>query len=243
MSLVSSRKPGRHSRNLCAIFLHGNLGFFLCFFLRIPTIAVNHHEKPTIWKHIFGSLFPKREQANLKNLGQVIQSALFIPSWRPLNPLKGSLNHPKKVTLNHQGEDNFLGGPVFLWTKFTGTPGMTWTIWWHCGWSNAGDAIVTKKRQLQCSCTGPTSQTDSLRIQSPSQMMIGVYNHLLSKVFRFHYHSQKVIGSLGLLEKLVPSFGWLRFPKMIFGEVPHVFNGRLGLPGQRLGQGENLLVF
>ena len=24
------------------------------------------------------------------------------PSWRALNPLKGSLNHPKKVTLNHQ---------------------------------------------------------------------------------------------------------------------------------------------
>ena len=39
-----------------------------------------------------------------------------------------------------------------------------------------------------------------LRIQPPCQMMIGVYtvyNHLLSKVFRFHYHSQKVIGSLG----------------------------------------------
>ena len=33
----------------------------------------------------------------------------------------------------------------------------------------------------------------SLRIQSPSQMMIRVYNHLLSKVFRFHYPSQKVI--------------------------------------------------
>ena len=28
--------------------------------------------------------------------------------------------------------------------------------------------------------------------------MIRVYNHLLSKVFRFHYHSQKVIGSLGM---------------------------------------------
>ena len=26
----------------------------------------------------------------------------------------------------------------------------------------------------------------SLRIQSPSQMVIGVYNHLLGKVFRFH---------------------------------------------------------
>ena len=37
----------------------------------------------------------------------------------------------------------------------------------------------------------------ALRIQSPSQMMIGVYNHLLRKVFSFHYHSQKVIGSLG----------------------------------------------
>ena len=27
------------------------------------------------------------------------------PSWRSLNPLKGSLNHPKKVTLNHQVYD------------------------------------------------------------------------------------------------------------------------------------------
>ena len=39
----------------------------------------------------------------------------------------------------------------------------------------------------------------SLGIQSPCQMMIGVYNHLLTKVFRFHYHSQKVIGSMGHL--------------------------------------------
>ena len=40
-------------------------------------------------------------------------------------------------------------------------------------------------------------QKQSLGIQSPCQMMIGVYNHLLRKVFRFHYHSQRVIGSLG----------------------------------------------
>ena len=39
----------------------------------------------------------------------------------------------------------------------------------------------------------------SLGIQSYSQMMTRVSNHLLSIVFRFHYHSQKVIGSLGLL--------------------------------------------
>ena len=37
----------------------------------------------------------------------------------------------------------------------------------------------------------------SLGIQSPCQWMIGVSNHLLSTVFRFHYLSQKVIGSLG----------------------------------------------
>ena len=37
----------------------------------------------------------------------------------------------------------------------------------------------------------------SLGIQSPSQMVIVVYNHLLRKVLKFHYHSQKVIGSLG----------------------------------------------
>ena len=39
----------------------------------------------------------------------------------------------------------------------------------------------------------------ALGIQSPCQRMIGVYNHLMSIVFRFHYHSQKVIGSLGLI--------------------------------------------
>ena len=41
---------------------------------------------------------------------------------------------------------------------------------------------------------------EALGIQSYSHMMIGMSNHLLSivfNVFRFHYHSQKVIGSLG----------------------------------------------
>ena len=39
--------------------------------------------------------------------------------------------------------------------------------------------------------------SESLGIQSYSQMMIRVSNHLLNIVFRFHYHSQKLIGSLG----------------------------------------------
>ena len=34
------------------------------------------------------------------------------------------------------------------------------------------------------------------------EVILGVYNHLLRKVFRFHCHSQKVIGSLGLLRSL-----------------------------------------
>ena len=42
-----------------------------------------------------------------------------------------------------------------------------------------------------------SSKIQPLGIQSPSQRMIGVHIHLLNKVFRFHYHSQKVIGSLG----------------------------------------------
>ena len=43
----------------------------------------------------------------------------------------------------------------------------------------------------------------SVGIQSCSQMMIMVSNHPLSIVFRFHYHSQQVIGSLGF--RITPS--------------------------------------
>ena len=39
--------------------------------------------------------------------------------------------------------------------------------------------------------------THTLGIQSPCQRMVGVSNPLLNKVFRFYFHSQKVIGSLG----------------------------------------------
>ena len=47
--------------------------------------------------------------------------------------------------------------------------------------NKAHDMPLTKQNGLdQC----------SLGIQSPCQMMLGVYNHLLRKVFRIHYHSQ-----------------------------------------------------
>ena len=53
----------------------------------------------------------------------------------------------------------------------------------------------------------------TLGIQSPCQMMIGVYNHLLRKVFRFHYHSQKVIGSIGIHIYGAFESGGICFPK------------------------------
>ena len=49
---------------------------------------------------------------------------------------------------------------------------------------------------LQPACPNLFATYETL-IQSYSQMMISVFNHLFSKVFRFHCHSQKVIGSLG----------------------------------------------
>ena len=47
-------------------------------------------------------------------------------------------------------------------------------------------------REKDC-CTGKKNSPPDPG--SPCQM-IGVYNHLLREVFRFQYHSQKVIGSV-----------------------------------------------
>ena len=69
---------------------------------------------------------------------------------------------------------------------------FTGTTWWE------QDMHVTRNRRSDAwkhIITQTTVMT--LRIQSPCQMMIGVYNHLLNKVFRFSYPSQRVIGSLG----------------------------------------------
>ena len=104
-----------------------------------------------------------------------------------------------------------------------------------------------------------------LGIQSPCQMMIGVYNHLLSKVFSFHYHSQKVIGSLGFVKllRLVewgPSFiaqlGILKgkdgptflpktedFQRKLWWQTPSLLGCPVGSAGKGLGSvGYNLLI-
>ena len=85
-------------------------------------------------------------------------------------------------------------------------------------------SIVSHKEQLMSSSceayglvpsnSGPFLRRlgHSLGIQSYSQLMIGVSNHLLSIVFRFHYHSQKVIGSLGIVSGV--NFGGTRHKPM-----------------------------
>ena len=53
-------------------------------------------------------------------------------------------------------------------------------------------------------------------IQTYCQRMIGVSNHLLGTVFRAHYHSQKVIGPLGIC--LVASY------PSIFGPISPIYS-------------------
>ena len=86
----------------------------------------------------------------------------------------------------------------------------TWPIFGH-PWVWCQPSTICQPEDIQ-SLTETERRYVTLKplgIQSPCQMMIGVYNHLLSKVFRFHYHSQKVIGSLGNIQKkhLLLSFG------------------------------------
>ena len=71
--------------------------------------------------------------------------------------------------------------------------------------------------------------TKSLGIQSYCQLMIGVSNHLLSTVFRFHYHSQKVIGFLGNI-KFVKNYDFKGF---LFARPTERLNCRIMEPEDR----------
>ena len=51
-----------------------------------------------------GSFHPGKK----KSCARWFKVTFSSPSWRSLNPLKGSLNHPKKVTLNHLVALSFL---------------------------------------------------------------------------------------------------------------------------------------
>ena len=74
---------------------------------------------------------------------------------------------------------------------YAGFGSSTWCQFWGVSFKWA----VTKTLVI-CRIILPSHM--ALGIQSPCQRMIGMSNHLLSKAFSFHYHSQKVIGSLGV---------------------------------------------
>ena len=74
--------------------------------------------KGSLWRiaitklHPLSTVDPGHEtNQDPRNSSQDISTRWFkvtfwSPSWRSLNPLNGSLNHPKKVTLNHRAVNN-----------------------------------------------------------------------------------------------------------------------------------------
>ena len=75
-------------------------------------------------------------ETQLNCLNQVIQSALSSPSWRSLNLSKRSLNHPEKVTLNHQELFVFSQWSVrcrVWWLDWRWQGESFFWAWLHCG--------------------------------------------------------------------------------------------------------------
>ena len=71
------------------------------------------------WWHVPCYICSSSRVYGIWKLSQVIQSALFIPSWRSLNPLIRSLNHHKKVTDWITWSLSFLKKTI-LWSKSRG---------------------------------------------------------------------------------------------------------------------------
>ena len=87
------------------------------------------------WGNIFGRFFfpivfesNRSYQNQRKSYTRWFKVTFSSPNWRALNPLKGSLNHPKKVTLNHQVW-------VCCWPGKDCTVGLSWECF--CGFSKA----------------------------------------------------------------------------------------------------------
>ena len=110
--------------------------------------------------------------------------------------LEGTLASNSKKSRNKKWTTRPTRQPVAVENKGWGLPGHLMVRWWSLFhyqllWSD----LRGFKRYHWFSMYIWTKP--SLGIQSYSQLMIGVSNHLLSIVFGFHYDSQKVIGSLG----------------------------------------------
>ena len=73
----------------------------------------------------------------------------MIPSWRSLNPLQGSLNHPKKVTLNHQVGHFFM---------------IPWGVFFICSPPGKTTPTSPHSKNLQ----GTTVEESTLTLQWPA---------------------------------------------------------------------------
>ena len=71
----------------------------------------------------------------------------------------------------------------------------------HHSWKGFGSHSICSAKSTIETFNIDTKNGHTLGIQSSCQRMIGVSNHLVSKVSRFHYHSQRVIGSLGIFKR------------------------------------------
>ena len=127
-----------------------------------------------------GFIFPKEVEVKIqKNLWVATTSRWFkvtfwSPSWRSLNPLKRSLNHPKKVPLNHQA--SFCSSTILWIPPFVSQTTLT---------SNTSKVISS----------GPSRKKTSPGFSklSPGNVRFGWMNmlHLRSGPFKEIYGSSK----------------------------------------------------
>ena len=78
-------------------FMHQNLASYVDIHLKKTCLKNSLQKKTDIG---LPKVTPVKKKLIFK-IPQVIQAVTFSsPNWKSLNPLKGSLNHPKKITLN-----------------------------------------------------------------------------------------------------------------------------------------------
>ena len=128
---------------------------------------------------------------------------------------KWLLNGVVLTTYNSWGWSSKWDPPFF------GLKDWPWT-YWLCQMNIRDNAMLVKELPARtasehlgeriCLACFPAMTFSIPGIQSYCQRMIWVSNHLFSIVFRFHSHSQKVIGSLGVWRNLGPIVVWFYIP-------------------------------
>ena len=150
--------------------------------------------------------YPPGDTLHVALLKGTFQSMIFR-----LSLSVGRLLVSRRVDFSH------FGGRIGL-TTYSATKQIIVNVLWGEWKINISPSLLSMKTwNFQCFTIIFHHHifSSSLWIQSPCQMMIGVYNHLLRKVLRFHYHSQKVIGSLGHHSMNIGTFQYINIKPFI----------------------------